>query len=131
MKRDTGSLRRIFPSSTSIITAAPVIGFDIEASRKMPSFGIGFFDSMSISPCASKWAMRPLRATSVTTPDTSFASTWRCIASCTRCRRSDESPTSSGFDAVGTSAIVTGTARVATATNRIRFQPSRVSRPVM
>ena len=48
MKRDTGSVRRTFPSSTIIITAAAVIGFDIEASRKMPSFGIGFFDSRSM-----------------------------------------------------------------------------------
>jgi hypothetical protein len=50
MKRDTGSVRRTFPSSIIIITAAAVIGFDIDASRKMPSFGIGFFDSRSCRP---------------------------------------------------------------------------------
>ena len=50
MKRDTGSVRRTFPSSTIIITATAVIGFDIDARRKMPSFGIGFFDSRSCRP---------------------------------------------------------------------------------
>jgi len=50
MKRDTGSVSRTFPSSIIIITATAVIGFDIDASRKMPSFGIGFFDSRSSRP---------------------------------------------------------------------------------
>ena len=48
MKRDTGSFRRILPSSTIIITATAVIGFDIEARRKIASLGIGFFDSRSM-----------------------------------------------------------------------------------
>ena len=54
MKRDTGSVSRTLPSSTIISTAAAVIGLDVDARRKMPSFGIGFLDSTSIRPCASK-----------------------------------------------------------------------------
>ena len=50
MKRETGSVRRTLPSSTIIITATAVIGLDIDASRKIPSFGIGFFDSRSCRP---------------------------------------------------------------------------------
>ena len=56
MKRDTGSDRRTFPSSTSIRMATPVTGFVIEAMGKMVSLRIGAFASMSISPCASRWA---------------------------------------------------------------------------
>jgi hypothetical protein len=74
MNRETGSFSRTLPSSTSIMIATPVIGFDIDASRNSPSFGIGFFDSRSIMPRASKCAMRPLRATSVTAPATLPAS---------------------------------------------------------
>ena len=59
MKRDTGSERRTFPSSTSIRMATPVTGLVIEAMRKMPSFRIGVFDSRSIIPCASKCATFP------------------------------------------------------------------------
>jgi len=54
MKRDTGSVSRTLPSSTIISTAAAVIGLDVDARRKMPSFGIGFLDSTSIKPCASR-----------------------------------------------------------------------------
>ncbi len=73
MKRDTGSLRRIFPSSTSIRMATPVTGLLIDAMRKMPSFRIGVFDSRSIIPCASKCAIFPRRVTTVTAPAISFA----------------------------------------------------------
>ena len=69
MKRETGSLSRTLPSSTIIITATAVIGFDIEARRNTPSFGIGRLLSMSIKPCASRCAILPWRATSVTAPD--------------------------------------------------------------
>ena len=54
MNLETGSVRRILPSSTIIMTAAPVTGLVMEAMRKMASLAIGFFDSMSIKPCASK-----------------------------------------------------------------------------
>jgi hypothetical protein len=74
MNVDTRSFRWTFPSSTIIITATDVIGLDIDARRKMESFAIGFFASMSARPCASKWTIRPRRATSVTAPETSFAS---------------------------------------------------------
>ena len=68
MKRDTGSVRRSFPSSISIRIATPVTGFDIDAMRKIASLRIGVFASTSIRPCASKCAMRPLRDTIVTAP---------------------------------------------------------------
>jgi hypothetical protein len=81
--------------------------------RKMVSFCIGFFDSRSINPCASKCAMRPLRATSVTAPLNVFASMARCISSVTRVRRSADSPTSSGrtIGAEALDAIPTTSAR--------------------
>ena len=74
MNFETGSPSRIFPSSTSIMTATAVMGLDMEASRKMVSLAMGFFDSRSISPCASKCTMLPRRATRVTAPQMSFAS---------------------------------------------------------
>ena len=74
MKRDTGSVSRTLPSSISIMIATPVTGFDIDAMRKMASLRIGVFDSRSITPCASKWATRPRRATSVTAPASCFES---------------------------------------------------------
>ena len=46
-----------------------VTGFDVEASRKIASFGIAFLDSRSIRPWDSKCATRPRRATSVTAPE--------------------------------------------------------------
>ena len=51
---ETGSLRRIFPSSAIISTATLVTGLVMEARRKMAPVVIGFFDSRSISPCASR-----------------------------------------------------------------------------
>ena len=65
MKRDTGSVSRSLPSSISIRMATPVIGFDIDAMRKIASFRIGVFASRSISPCASKCATLPRRDTIV------------------------------------------------------------------
>src|SRR4029453_2434302 len=44
------------------------IGFYIEASRKIPSLGMGRLVSRSITPCPSRCAMRPLRTTIVTAP---------------------------------------------------------------
>jgi len=67
-KRDTGSPRRSFPSSISIRMATPVIGFDIEAMRKMASLRMGVLASTSIRPCASKCATCPLRETIVMAP---------------------------------------------------------------
>jgi hypothetical protein len=69
MNRDTGSVSRIFPSSTSIRIETPTTGLVIDMMRKIASFCIGFLASMSIRPCASKWAMWPWRATSVTAPE--------------------------------------------------------------
>jgi hypothetical protein len=74
MNLDTGSLRRIRPSSTSIRIATAVTGFVIDAMRKMASLRIGVLDSMSIRPWASKWAMRPRLATRATAPAIFFAS---------------------------------------------------------
>ena len=68
MKRDTGSVSRSLPSSISIRMATPVIGFDIDAIRKMASFRIGVFASRSIKPCASKCATLPRRDTIVIAP---------------------------------------------------------------
>jgi hypothetical protein len=120
MNRPTGSVRRILPSSTSIITATPTTGFVIDMMRKMVSFCIGFFDSRSISPCASKCATRPLRATSVTAPLKVLPSMWRCISSVTRFSRSADNPTSSGR-AVGVDASRGMTSASATRSHRVRF----------
>ncbi|MEJ0039326.1 MAG: hypothetical protein WDO68_25270 [Gammaproteobacteria bacterium] len=68
MNFETGSVSRTLPSSTSIRIAVPATGFDIEATRKIVSFCIGFFEAASITPCACRCTMRPLRATSVTAP---------------------------------------------------------------
>ena len=70
---DTGSVMRSLPSSIIIMMATPVTGFVIDAMRKTASFVIGFFDSMSVDAVASRCAMRPLRATSVTPPEISPA----------------------------------------------------------
>ena len=77
--------------------AAPVMGFDIEKMRKMESFAIALFDSRSMAPWASRCAIRPLRATSVTAPEIWCASMWRWMVSWMRVRRSLERPTSSGL----------------------------------
>ena len=84
---------------------APTIGLVIDMMRKIASFCIGLRDSMSISPCASRCAMRPCRATSVTAPENVPASMWRWIRSLMRWRRSAERPTSSGR-AVGVAAAM-------------------------
>ena len=94
---DTGSVMRSLPSSIIIMIATPVTGFVIDAMRNTESFVIGFFESMSVTPVASKCAMRPWRATSVTPPLISPAAMWRFIISVMRPSRSLERPTSSGF----------------------------------
>ena len=81
MKRDTGSVSRSFPSSISIMIATPVTGFDIDAMRKMASLRIGVFESRSMTPCASKCAVRPRRATSVTAPASCPESRYRWTVS--------------------------------------------------
>ena len=116
MKRDTGSARRTLPSSTIISTAAAVIGLDVEARRKMPSFGIGFLDSTSIRPCASRWTILPRRATSVTAPDGDPASRCRFTASRTRASRSAENPASSGLPTTSVDAP-SGSSTATTATS--------------
>ena len=68
MNFDTGSVIRSLPSSIIIMMATPVTGFVIEAMRNTAFFGIGSFDSRSITPCASRWAILPFLATSVTPP---------------------------------------------------------------
>ena len=88
---------RSLPSSIIIMIATPVTGFVIDAMRNTASFVIGFFDSMSVTPVASKCAIRPCRATSVTPPEISPAAMWRFIISVMRASRSLDSPTSSGF----------------------------------
>ena len=50
MNFDAGSVSRTFPSSTSIRIATPTTGFVIDMIRKMASFCIGFFVSMSATP---------------------------------------------------------------------------------
>ena len=90
MNFETGSVSRTLPSSTIIITATPTTGLVIDMMRKMASFCIGFLVSRSIRPCASKCAMRPLRATSDTAPANVLAAMCRCIKSPMRFKRSDE-----------------------------------------
>ena len=62
---DTGSVMRSRPSSIIIMIATPVMGLVIDAMRKTASLVIGFFESMSVTPVASKCAILPCRATSV------------------------------------------------------------------
>ncbi len=50
----TGSARESLPSSTNIIAATDVIGFDIEYSRKMVSAVIGSLVATSRTPKFSK-----------------------------------------------------------------------------
>ena len=69
MNFDTGSVSLTLPSSIIIMIETPTTGLVIDMILKIASFCIGFRDSMSIRPCASKCAMRPLRATSVTAPE--------------------------------------------------------------
>ena len=82
MKRDTGSFSRTFPSSIIIITATAVIGFDIEASRKIPSFGIGRlgFD-VDQAVCLEVGDPSVSHHHRDRAGDATFASMWRCTAS--------------------------------------------------
>ena len=109
--------------------ATAVTGFVIEAIGKMVSFRMGAFASMSMRPCASKWAMRPRRATTVTAPEICFVSMARWIIPPIRSRRFPDNPTSSGAPA-GTCAPAGTTASSETRTtaddNRgTRRAPSR------
>ena len=60
MNFDTGSVSRTLPSSIIIMIETPTTGLVIDMMRKIASFCIGLRDSMSIRPCASRCAMRPL-----------------------------------------------------------------------
>ena len=130
---ETGSVILSLPSSIIIMIARPVTGFVIDAMRNTASFVIGFFVSMSVTPVASRCAIRPWRATSVTPPEISPAAICRFIISVIRASRSLESPTSSGLavavSAAGRSASndTTNTAAahvtrnfIATSTKRLR-----------
>ena len=79
MNREIGSVRRTLPSSIIISVATPTTGFVIDMMRNIAFVAIGFFASISINPCASRCAMRPLRATRVTAPEKLPASRWRWI----------------------------------------------------
>ena len=98
MNFDTGSPRISCPCSMSIRTATAVIGLVIDAMRKSVPVCIGFFASRSIWPCASRCTTLPLRATSVTAPDRSPASTCRLTSGAICSSRLAEKPTSSGLD---------------------------------
>ena len=50
MKFDTGSFSRTLPSSISIRIATPATGLVIDQIRKIASFCMGLFDSMSLTP---------------------------------------------------------------------------------
>jgi len=71
----TGSSRPRRPSSTSIITAAPVTGFDIEAIKNTVSGFIGLPEATSANPVHSSWRMPSEPAISITAPAISPAST--------------------------------------------------------
>ncbi len=75
MKRLTGSARRTWPSSTSIMTAALVMAFDCEAIRKIESTRIGSFASRSRQPSAFSYTVCPSWSTTATRPATRFSST--------------------------------------------------------
>jgi hypothetical protein len=61
----TGSSSAIWPSSTSIMTAAAQIGLVMEAMRKIESLAIGEVPSTSTEPtaCTSTWSSRASRPT--------------------------------------------------------------------
>ena len=71
--RPTGSSSAIKPSSTSIMTAAAVMGLVIEAKRKMESLAIGA-PPTAIEPTAATSTRSP-RATRPTAPGTDPLST--------------------------------------------------------
>ena len=72
--RAIGSSRSSCPSSTRIIPAAAVIGFVMEATRKIVSGVIAALPSRSSEPAAAS-SISSLRATSATTPGASPVST--------------------------------------------------------
>ncbi len=94
---ETGSLRRIRPSSTSIIAATDVNGLVIEYRRKIASVVIGAFACGSRWPKASKYATLPRRATSATAPGYRPFAISPLTTSVTRASFWDDSPTSSGL----------------------------------
>jgi hypothetical protein len=72
--RSTGSWSAIRPSSTSIMTAAAVMGLVIEANRKIESLTIAA-PSTAIKPTVAT-SIRSPRATRPTAPGTDPLSTW-------------------------------------------------------
>ena len=72
-QRAMGSSRAKRPSSNSINAAAEVIGFDIEAMRKMVSRSMGRAASISRQPTQALCTTLPPRQTSVTAPANSPA----------------------------------------------------------
>src|SRR6266849_3424596 len=87
----TGSSRRSFASSTRIMAAAAVIGFVIEAMRKIVSRRIGSLPPKAFTPIAST-CVSPRRLTSVTSPGIRPLWTWRAMASRMRARRALDNP---------------------------------------
>jgi hypothetical protein len=71
----TGSSRAILPSSTSIIIATAVIGFDSEAIQKSVSGVMGRFASMSAQPTQSTATVPFASVNSATAPASSPRST--------------------------------------------------------
>jgi len=72
--RSTRSSNPIRPSSTSIMTAAALMGLVIDAMRKIESLVIGDVPATSPDPTACT-STRPSRATSPTAPGTVASST--------------------------------------------------------
>jgi len=76
-----GSFSSILPSSTNINAATEVIGFVMEAMRKIVSREIGLFASKSRQPTQVLMASAsPSRHTNVAAPASSPASTTGCKA---------------------------------------------------
>ncbi len=65
---ETGSASRSLPSSIRITAATDVTALLIDAIRKIVSFLIGTFFSMSIRPIGSKTATFPARTMTTVTP---------------------------------------------------------------
>ena len=74
----TGSSTFTLPSSTRIISAAAVIGLDIEAIQKRLSVCIGLWAATSAKPTASRLRTLSFDATSVTAPASVCRSTNGC-----------------------------------------------------
>lgn len=79
--RSTGSSSAIRPSSTSIITAAAVMGLVIEAIRKIESRAIGEPPPRAAEPAVSTSTRSP-RATSATAPGSEPSRTCGAKMSC-------------------------------------------------